>query len=79
MKLCRRRTITSYHEKYKGYTVALAVQNGHVECVRVLLDLGADPFLRDINKMPNPHLVDPTCPYWLTRHKATFADGSDRK
>ena len=64
----RRRTITSYHEKYKGYTpLALAVQNGHVECVRVLLDLGADPFLRDINKMlPNPHLVDPTCPYWLT-------------
>ena len=64
----RRRTITSYHEKYKGYTpLALAVQNGHVECVRVLLDLGADPFLRDINKMlPNPHLVDPTCPHWLT-------------
>ena len=64
----RRRTITSYHEKYKGYTpLALAVQNGHVECVRVLLDLGADPFLRDINKtLPNPHLVDPTCPYWLT-------------
>ena len=50
-KAYRRRTITAHHYKYRGYTpLALAIQNGHVECVRVLLDLGADPFLRDVNK-----------------------------
>ena len=67
-KAYRRRTITAHHYKYRGYTpLALAIQNGHVECVRVLLDLGADPFLRDVNKAtPNPHLIDPTCPYWLS-------------
>ena len=81
----RRRTISSHHYKYRGYTpLALAVQNGHVECVRVLLDLGADPFLRDANKAaPNPHLIDPTCPYWLSlgirlpMHRSTSTSGEN--
>ena len=42
-------TIVASHRMFRGYTpLALAVQNRHVECVKTLLELGADPFGRTI-------------------------------
>ena len=68
VKICR--SIVARHPNFKGYTpLALAVQNRHTECVKVLIELGADPFGRkasELNKIPNISWKDPACPYWLS-------------
>ena len=57
------RTVMSKHKHFLGYSpLGLAVQNGHLSCVKVLLDSGADPF--DGGKL-SFHNEDPTNPVWL--------------
>ena len=57
-------TIVANHRLFRGYTpLALAVQNRHVECVKTLLSLGADPFASSGASVLN---LNPACPYWLS-------------
>jgi hypothetical protein len=50
------------HPGLKFNTLALAVQNRHVKCVKILLSLGADPFASSGASVLN---FNPGCPYWL--------------
>ena len=59
------RSIVADIQTLRVIPLALAVQNRHVECVKILIELGADPFGREaseMNKIPNISWKDPACP-----------------
>ena len=69
VRLSYHNTIASRHKNYSGYTpLALATQNGHVDAVRVLLGLGADPLFHIDSGDEKVHPYDvqnSACPYWM--------------